>query len=165
MQRAAMLAGIAIDNGGTGIAHNIGHAMGSLRKIHHGRAVGVAMLAALPWNIEKDDGRYAACAAAMGAKASAAGFAEAYERLLRACGLKVSVAEEFAGVSPEHLARQMARPENASMRATNAARGERRRSLVSRRARARSGVIFRPLTAKAWMRAPVRHDECPGERG
>ena len=92
MQRAAMLAGIAIDNGSTGIAHNIGHAMGSLRKIHHGRAVGVALLAALPWNIETDDGRYAACATAMGAKASSAGFAEAYERLLRACGLKISVA-------------------------------------------------------------------------
>jgi hypothetical protein len=39
---------------------------------------------------------------------------------LRACGLKISVAEEFAGISPECLARQMARPENASMRATNA---------------------------------------------
>jgi alcohol dehydrogenase class IV len=120
MQRAAMLAGIAIDNGSTGIAHNIGHAMGSLRKVHHGRAVGVALLAALPWNIEGDDGRYAACAAAMGAKASAPAFAEAYERLLRACGLKIAVAEEFAGISPERLAQQMARPENASMRATNA---------------------------------------------
>ncbi|MBV9517452.1 MAG: iron-containing alcohol dehydrogenase [Hyphomicrobiales bacterium] len=119
MQRAAMLAGIAIDNAGTGIAHNIGHAMGSLRKIHHGRAVGVAMLACLPWNMENDDGRFAACAAAMGAKASAAGFADAYERLLRNCGLKVSVAEEFAGISPDQLAQQMARPENASMRASN----------------------------------------------
>ncbi len=119
MQRAAMLAGIAIDNGSTGIAHNIGHAMGSLRKIHHGRAVGVALLAALPWNNENDDGRYAACATAMGGKASAAAFADAYERLLRACGLEISVAEEFAGISPEHLARQMARPENASMRETN----------------------------------------------
>ncbi|MBV9567843.1 MAG: iron-containing alcohol dehydrogenase [Hyphomicrobiales bacterium] len=119
MQRAAMLAGIAIDNAGTGIAHNIGHAMGSLRKIHHGRAVGVAMLASLRWNLENDDGRFAACAGAMGARASSAGFSEAYERLLRACGLKVSVAEEFAGVSPDQLARQMARPENASMRASN----------------------------------------------
>ena len=119
VQRAAMLAGIAIDNAGTGIAHNIGHAMGSLRKIHHGRAVGVAMLAALPWNTEKDDGRYAACAGAMGAKPTAKAFVEAYERLLRACGIAVSVAEEFAGVSPERLARQMVRPENASMRAAN----------------------------------------------
>ncbi|MBV9741708.1 MAG: iron-containing alcohol dehydrogenase [Hyphomicrobiales bacterium] len=119
MQRAAMLAGIAIDNGSTGIAHNIGHAMGSLRKIHHGRAVAVGLLAALPWNTEKDDGRYAACATAMGADSSAAGFIDAYERLLRACGLKISVKEEFAGISPATLAEQMARPENASMRETN----------------------------------------------
>ena len=56
----------------------------------------------------------------MGAKASAPAFAEAYERLLRACGLKIAVAEEFAGISTERLAQQMARPENASMRATNA---------------------------------------------
>jgi alcohol dehydrogenase class IV len=119
MQRAAMLAGVAIDNAGTGIAHNIGHAMGSLRKIHHGRAVGVAMLAALPWNIEGDDGRFAACAAAIGARSSAKAFVDAYERLLRACGVAVSVATEFAGVSSDQLARQMARPENASMRASN----------------------------------------------
>ncbi len=120
LQRAAMLAGIAIDNAGTAIAHNMGHAMGSLRKIHHGRAVGVAMLASLPWNIEGDDGRFAACAAAMGAEPSAAAFLAAYERLLRACGVAVSIAEEFAGITPEQLAGQMARPENASMRAANA---------------------------------------------
>ena len=120
LQRAAMLAGIAIDNGGTAIAHNIGHAMGSLRKIHHGRAVGVAMLASLPWNTEGDDGRFAACAAAIGAKPTAEAFIAAYERLLRASGIKVSIAEEFAGVSADQLARQMARPENAAMRASNA---------------------------------------------
>ena len=66
MQRAAALGGIAIDNGGTAIAHNIGHAIGSLRPVHHGRAVGLAMLASLPWNIDNDDGRYAACASALG---------------------------------------------------------------------------------------------------
>jgi alcohol dehydrogenase len=119
MQRAAALAGIAIDNGGTAIAHNIGHAMGSLRPVHHGRAVGVAMLASLPWNVQGDDGRYAACAAAMGAKASATGFVDAYEKLIRACGLGVSVAAEFKGVSAEALAAQMARPENAAMRSSN----------------------------------------------
>lgn len=119
VQRAAALAGIAIDNGGTAIAHNIGHAMGSLKSIHHGRAVGTAMLASLPWNTQGDDGRYAACALAMGAKASAAGFVSAYEKLVRACGLGISVAAEFAGVTPRMLAAQMARPENAAMRASN----------------------------------------------
>ena len=115
-----MLAGIAIDNAGTAIAHNMGHAMGSLRKIHHGRAVGLAMLASLPWNIEADDGRFAACATAMGEEASAKAFIGAYERLLRGCAIDISLAREFEGVSPTELARQMARPENASMRASNA---------------------------------------------
>ncbi len=120
LQRAAMLAGVAIDNAGTAIAHNIGHAMGSLRKIHHGHAVGVAMLASLPWNIEGDDGRFAACAAAMGGEGSATAFITAYERLLRACGVEVCVQRQFDGVTAQELARQMARPENASMRASNA---------------------------------------------
>jgi alcohol dehydrogenase class IV len=120
LQRAAMLAGIAIDNAGTAIAHNMGHAMGSLRKIHHGRAVGLAMLASLPWNIEADDGRFAACATAMGEEASAKAFISAYERLLRGSGVEISLGHEFEGVSPAELARQMARPENASMRASNA---------------------------------------------
>ena len=119
VQRAAALAGIAIDNGGTAIAHTIGHALGSLRPIHHGRAVGVAMLASLPWNIAGDDGRYAACASAMGATPSAAGFVAAYETLLRACGLAVNIAAEFAGVTAQQLALQMQRPENAAMRSAN----------------------------------------------
>jgi len=119
LQRASFLAGIAIDNAGTAIAHNIGHAMGSLRKIHHGRAVGVAMLASLPWNSEGDDGRWAACAAAIGARPSATAFIEAYERLLRGSGVPISLADEFAGISVDMLAQQMSRPENASMRASN----------------------------------------------
>ncbi len=118
MQWAAAFGGVAIDNCGTAIAHAFGHAMGSLKPIHHGRAVGVAMLACLPWNVEGNDA-FAPCAAALGAEPSASGFIAAYEKLLRACGLKLSVAEEFAGVGAEALAAQAARPENAAMRDSN----------------------------------------------
>ena len=118
MQRAAALAGIAIDNCGTAIAHAIGHAMGSLAGIPHGRAVGVAMLASLPWTMAEGDERFGACAAAMGAEPTAAGFRDAYERLVRASGMMVSVRNEFAGVSAEAFAAQIARPENAAMRAS-----------------------------------------------
>lgn len=52
MQRAAFLAGLAIDGGGTGIAHSIGHALGSLAHVPHGLAVAVGLAAALPWNVE-----------------------------------------------------------------------------------------------------------------
>jgi len=119
LQWAAAYAGIAIDNCGTAIAHALGHAMGSLRSIHHGRAVGIAMLASLPWNV-KDNAAFAACAADMGAEPSARGFVAAYEALLRASGMKLSLREEFAGVTARQLAVQTARPENAAMRDSNA---------------------------------------------
>jgi alcohol dehydrogenase class IV len=118
LQWAAAFAGIAIDNCGTAIAHALGHAMGSLRPIHHGRAVGIAMLASLPWNVENNEA-FAACAADMGAEPTARGFIAAYERLLRASGVKLSLAEEFAGVTAHELAAQTARPENAAMRDSN----------------------------------------------
>jgi alcohol dehydrogenase class IV len=119
LQRAAALAGVAIDNCGTGIAHALGHAMGSLRPIPHGRAVGIAMLASMPWNIQGNEERFGVCAVAMGAEPSARSFCLAYEHLVRAIGMKVELADEFAGVSAEALAAQTARPENAAMRASN----------------------------------------------
>lgn len=119
LQWAATLAGIAIDNCGTAIAHNIGHALASLRPVHHGRAVGVAMLATLPWNIEGDDGPFAAVAAAMGKNGAANAVPEAFERLVRSSGLKVSLAGEGHDVTPEQLAEQMGRPENEAMRRSN----------------------------------------------
>ena len=123
LQRAAALAGIAIDNGGTAVAHNIGHALASLRPIHHGRSVALGLIATLPWNMAGDDGRFVAAAAAMGVK-HADDLPKAFEALTRAVGIKVSLAEEFSGVTPERLAEQMARPENAAMRASNRRRIE-----------------------------------------
>jgi alcohol dehydrogenase len=119
LQWAAALAGIAIDNCGTAIAHALGHAMGSLRPIHHGRAVGIAMLASLLWNAERNES-FAACAIDMGGEPTASGFIASYEKLLRASGIKLSLSEEFAGVTAEELAAQTARPENAAMRDSNA---------------------------------------------
>ncbi|HLW93374.1 MAG TPA: hypothetical protein VKS78_18990, partial [Roseiarcus sp.] len=88
------------------------------RPIHHGRAVGIAMLASLPWNVDGNEA-FAACAVDLGGEPSAKGFIAAYDKLLRATGMKLSLREEFAGVSPAMLAEQTARPENASMRASN----------------------------------------------
>ena len=121
VQLAACLAGIAIDNAGTAIAHNIGHALASLRPIHHGRAVGLATLATLPWNAAEDpDGRFAAVAEAMDAERDAAALPDAFEHLLRGVGIKVSLAGEgYDDVSADRLAAQMAAPENAPMRDAN----------------------------------------------
>jgi alcohol dehydrogenase len=51
LQQAALLAGTAIDNSGTGIAHCIGHALGTLYKVPHGVAVTIGLEASLEWNI------------------------------------------------------------------------------------------------------------------
>jgi alcohol dehydrogenase len=121
LQWAATLAGIGIDNCGTAIAHNIGHALASLRPVHHGRAVGLALRATLPWNVAEDpDGRFAAAAAAMGEPREARRLPAAFDRLLRDSGVKVSLAGEgYDHVTPAALAAQMARPENAAMRKSN----------------------------------------------
>jgi alcohol dehydrogenase len=121
LQWAATFAGIGIDNCGTAIAHNIGHALASLRPVHHGRAVGLAMRATLAWNVAEDpDGRFAAVAAAMGEQRAARALPAAFERLLRDSGVKVSLAGEgYDQVTPAALAVQMARPENEAMRRSN----------------------------------------------
>ncbi|GGH29044.1 hypothetical protein GCM10007036_38690 [Alsobacter metallidurans] len=119
MQLAAAFGGVAIDNAGTAIGHTIGHALGSLRPIHHGRAVGCAMVATLAWNVQGDDGPFAAVAAAMGEAADAARVPVAFERLMRATGVAISLARDCEGVSPAMLAAQMRRPENEAMRRSN----------------------------------------------
>jgi alcohol dehydrogenase class IV len=121
LQWAATLAGIGIDNCGTAIAHNIGHALASLRPVHHGRAVGLAMRATLAWNCEADaDGRFAAVAALLGEGGDARRLPDAFDRLLRRAGVKVSLAGEgHDHVTPAELARQMGRPENEAMRRSN----------------------------------------------
>ena len=66
MQEAALLAGLAIDGGGTGIAHSIGHAMGTLGHVPHGVAVAIGLAATLDWNVEGEPAAYASVASALG---------------------------------------------------------------------------------------------------
>jgi alcohol dehydrogenase class IV len=117
LQLAAALAGVAIDNTGTAIAHNIGHALASLRPVHHGRAVGLAILATLAWTAADDpDGRFAAVAEAMGGPRDATRLPGLFEDLLRRSGIKVSLrGEGHDDITPDRLAAQMAAPENLPM--------------------------------------------------
>jgi alcohol dehydrogenase class IV len=66
MQEAAFLAGLAIDGGGTGIAHSIGHALGTLAHVPHGVAVAIGLAAALDWNVDGVPEAYATAAGALG---------------------------------------------------------------------------------------------------
>jgi alcohol dehydrogenase class IV len=120
MLLAAALAGIGINNAGTAIAHAVAHALGSLGKVHHGRAAGLGLRASLPWNVAVNAEAYAAAAEALGGPTDAAALPALVDALVRKVGLKVSLAGELAGVTPAILAREMALPENASMRKSNA---------------------------------------------
>jgi alcohol dehydrogenase class IV len=113
----ACLAGIGIDNCGTALAHNMSHALAALAPIAHGRATGLAMLATMDWVAEAASELFADVAAAMGEPADASAAVAAFDRLVRSLGMKISLAGEGLDLDrPELLAKQMAAPENASMR-------------------------------------------------
>jgi alcohol dehydrogenase class IV len=127
MQIAACLAGQAIDGAGTGIAHCLGHALGAVGKIHHGRAVGLCLRVALAWNAEADPARHAAVARAFGVPgadrddaALSADLAPAFDAFLRQVGLEIELGGN--GLLPEdapRLAAEAMKPENQPMRLAN----------------------------------------------
>lgn len=127
MQIAAAAAGMAIDNAGTGIAHAMGHALGAIGHVHHGRAVGLCLRAAIAWNAEVSPARHALVAQAMGVPTEGrkeqdivADLAPAYDRFLRSVGLAVSVAKDGLGAGDvKRLADTTMAPENKSMRDSN----------------------------------------------
>ncbi|MGH6932999.1 MAG: iron-containing alcohol dehydrogenase [Dongiaceae bacterium] len=127
MQIAAAAAGIAIDSAGTGIAHAMGHALGVIGHVHHGRAVGLCLRAAIAWNAEVSPARHAAVAAAMGVPtegrtqaAVVADLAPQFDRFVRSVGLAVSLASDGLGPSDaKRLAIATMAPENQAMRDSN----------------------------------------------
>jgi alcohol dehydrogenase len=111
------LAGLAIDNCGTALAHNISHALAALAPIAHGRATGLAMLATMDWVAESAPEQFAQVALALGEKPEPSSAVLAFDRLVRSSGIKISLDGEGLDLNrPEKLAHQMAAPENAPMR-------------------------------------------------
>jgi alcohol dehydrogenase class IV len=114
MALAACYAGVAIDNCGTAIAHNVSHALAALGPVNHGLATALAFEATLPWLLAEP-------AAATEAAARACGLARAAELpgfvsgMLDACGLERRLPAAFAGLSPAALAAEMRAPETAPM--------------------------------------------------
>ncbi len=127
VQIAAATAGIAIDNSGTGVAHALGHALGALGHVHHGRAVGLALRAALAWNAEAAPARHARVAAALGVPSEGrkqseilADLAERFDSFIRSTGLAVALAKDGLGMKDsESLAALTMAPENKAMRDSN----------------------------------------------
>ncbi len=124
---AACLAGIGFDVAGVGVAHAIGHALGAIAGVHHGRAVGLGLHAAFAFNTPAAPARYAAVARALGAPCdglddarAAAQAGPAFERLLRDVGVEVSLAGDGLGeADTERLAALCLAEENLPMCESN----------------------------------------------
>ncbi|GAB5468889.1 MAG: iron-containing alcohol dehydrogenase [Rhodospirillales bacterium] len=123
LQIAACLAGAAIAVNGCAVAHGIGHALGTLGHVHHGRAVGLCLRVALPGNAAAAPERHALVAEAFGLERQGRGDADlavalpaAYEAFLEAVGLETSLAGD--GLGPKDLDALLAEcqsPENRPM--------------------------------------------------
>jgi len=119
---ASMVAGLALHNCNTHMGHNISHALGSLARVHHGLATGLALEASLPWLVARPEGQenYARAAQALGAEAKVEALPDALSDLMRACQILAALPAECAGISSEALAVEMKNPANIGM-ARNAA--------------------------------------------
>ncbi|MDR5859908.1 iron-containing alcohol dehydrogenase [Halomonas eurihalina] len=122
MQVAACLAGQAIDNGGTGLGHNIGHALGSLYHLPHGIAVTLGVEATLAWTIEGREAVFAPTAEALASGNTASELPARFSTLVDAAHFNAALAP-FANLelNAGALAATMQAEENAPM-ADNAAR-------------------------------------------
>lgn len=116
MLDAAALGGLAIHKAGTALAHNIGHALGSLAPVPHGLAVTLAMAATAEWVVEGSRPAFARVAEAMGLGSDPDAVPDGVRRLATGIGLDLDASAAAPGLTAEALAASMAAPENAAMR-------------------------------------------------
>ena len=95
---ASTLAGMAIDAAGTGIAHAIGHALGTVAGIHHGRAAALALDAVFLKNAEAAPHIHSEIALALGVQADKAPVekhakmgAQTFGNFIRHTGIEMSL--------------------------------------------------------------------------
>lgn len=114
------LAGIAIDNCGTAVAHTISHALAGLAPVHHGLATALGLEVTLAWSVEADEaGRFAAAARTCGLAAADA-LPEWYSDLMTRCGVERRLPAAFEAVDAATLAAELRQPENQPMRRATA---------------------------------------------
>jgi alcohol dehydrogenase class IV len=108
-------AGIAIDNCGTAIAHNISHAMAGLAPVHHGLATALGFEATLGWLVEVDTPELHAAASAcgLGRAAELPGFVSGW---MDRCGIVRRLPGAFSMFTANNLAMEMRAIENQPMR-------------------------------------------------
>ncbi|WP_286195006.1 iron-containing alcohol dehydrogenase [Agrobacterium sp. Ap1] len=108
-------AGIAIDNCGTAIAHNISHALAGLGAVHHGLATALGFEVTLPWLLEKDTTDLNEAARAIGLSV-ATQLPAFVSKMMDRCGVERALPKVFGGFSAQDLAAEMRAPENQPMR-------------------------------------------------
>ncbi|HEU0221916.1 MAG TPA: iron-containing alcohol dehydrogenase [Paracoccaceae bacterium] len=107
------LAGQAIDNCGTAIAHNLAHALAGLAPVHHGLATALAYELTLPWLCAQDNPGIVRAAAALGLNAAELpGFVT---DLMDRCGFVRALPPAFARFGVADLMREIEAEENRPM--------------------------------------------------
>jgi alcohol dehydrogenase len=113
-------AGIAIDNCSAALAHNVSHALAALGPVHHGLATALGLEVVLGWQIDEDQGAFAAAAEACGLGRDAAALVGWYSELLTRCGVERRLPGAFKNISAAALAAEMRAPETRYMRHSSA---------------------------------------------
>ena len=140
MQEAAYLAGLAIDNCGTGVAHSIGHALGSRYHVPHGISVAIGLGAALEWNVEGEPEAYADVASGMGCDVD--DIPNVFAAAVRRHRAARATGRSRVDVSVDEIAVTMNAVENQPMLDNNVAQCRRRRPSNARRTRrSRCGTV------------------------
>lgn len=126
----ATLGGIAIEHGGTGLAHCIGHALGSVGGLPHGKAVAVALYHVYEWNVNHAPDKtktFAEIARALGVtgeyhaiKALALQGVTAFRKLVDDTSLSLNLMHEgFSASDVNRLYDSLTSDENAPMKKNN----------------------------------------------
>lgn len=113
----SMVAGLALHNCNTHMGHNISHALGSLARIHHGLATGLALEVSLPWLASKPEGhvQYARAAEALGGAEKAEALPEAFSNLMRRCDIAAELPFGCESVTAANLSAEMQNAANIGM--------------------------------------------------
>ena len=113
-------AGIAIDNCSAALAHNISHALAALAPVHHGLATALGLEVVLGWQVEQDQGAFAAAAAACGLAQDGAALVPWYAEFLTRLGVRRQLPAAFKEAGVAALIAEMQAPETQYMRHSSA---------------------------------------------
>ncbi|MCH9780726.1 MAG: iron-containing alcohol dehydrogenase [Alphaproteobacteria bacterium] len=122
LQLAACYAGVGITNAQTAIAHNIGHALGSLVPVHHGRAVAIALGLTMAWSIATAPASFEpATAAFFGTETGGLDdLNSAYRAWMDSVGVPLTLADTgLSTVALPDLVKKMTNPHNTPMLKSN----------------------------------------------